>query len=238
MESVKFDTLALDEDAQIKTMQTQFSEQAEDTLQVESVASQREAEEKPQEETYTSISAESSIQDTPSEEDAQESSEASLIEIDSQSEHSVETKPLERDNKSIDEKDLFIFNVVAKDDQLLYGHALLQFFLTSGFRFGEMSLFHRHQHSDGTGPVLFSIANMMLPGTFDPINMKQFDCPGVSFFLSAPDPDINVKEAFDLMLIAVEQMAEEFDCLVLNAQREKLTEAEFRNYHERLAHYL
>jgi len=136
------------------------------------------------------------------------------------------------------QQDLFIFNVVAKDDLVLGGHELLQFFLTSGFRFGEMSIFHRHEHSDGTGPVLFSIANMMAPGIFDPDNMEQFKSKGVSFFLTAPNKDIDVKASFEMMLTAVEQMAEEFDCLVLNAQREPMTEAQFIEYNHRLLHYI
>ncbi|WP_022942310.1 cell division protein ZipA [Psychromonas hadalis] len=135
-------------------------------------------------------------------------------------------------------QDLFIFNVVAKEGLQLGGHELLQFFLTSGFRFGEMSIFHRHQHSDGTGPVLFSIANMMAPGTFNPEEMEQFKSEGVSFFLTAPNENINIKESFELMLCAVEQMAEEFDCLVLNAAREPMTEAQFIEYNHRLLHYI
>ena len=135
-------------------------------------------------------------------------------------------------------EDHFIFNVVAKEGSAVRGHELLQFFLTAGFRFGDMSIFHRHLHPDGTGPVLFSIANMMAPGVFDPEKMEQFHSEGVSFFLTAPNNDINIKEAFDMMLVAVEQMAEEFDCVVLNANREPLTENEFRNYHERLLRYI
>lgn len=134
--------------------------------------------------------------------------------------------------------DLFIFNVAAKEGEMLGGHELLQFFLTSGFRHGEMSIFHRHEHSDGTGPVLFSIANMMAPGVFDTDNMEQFRSEGVSFFLTAPNKDINVKASFDLMLRAVEQMAEEFDCEVLNEQREKMTTEQFIEYNNRLMHYM
>jgi cell division protein ZipA len=133
--------------------------------------------------------------------------------------------------------DVFIFNVVAREGTTVRGHELLQFFLTAGFRFGEMSIFHRHENSDGTGPVLFSIANMMQPGTFDLDKMEQFSSQGVSFFLSAPNDNINIKKAFDMMLLAVEQMAEEFDCVVLNEQRTPLTEQEFRNYHKRLLRY-
>ena len=118
------------------------------------------------------------------------------------------------------------------------GHELLQFFLTAGFRFGEMSIFHRHIHSNGTGPILFSIANMMQPGIFEPEHMEQFKSKGVSFFLTVPNNDINVKEAFNMMVIAVEQMAEEFDCDVLNEKRQRLTTDEYRIYQERLLRYI
>lgn len=137
-----------------------------------------------------------------------------------------------------DPQDIFIFNVVAKEGEVVSGHELLQFFLTAGFRFGEMSIFHRHLHSDGTGPVLFSIANMMAPGTFDPENMEQFRSQGVSFFLTVPNNEIDIKKAFDMMFVAIEQMAEEFHCDVLNEQREPLTEEIYRNYHERLLRYI
>lgn len=134
-------------------------------------------------------------------------------------------------------QDLFIFNVVAKDEMMLGGHKLLQFFLTSGFRFGEMNIFHRHENSDGTGEIQFSIANMMAPGTFELDEMEQFRTKGISFFLTAPNPKISVKQSFDLMLRAVVQLADEFDCDVLNAQREPLTEEQFLEYRSRLQQY-
>lgn len=133
--------------------------------------------------------------------------------------------------------DIFIFNVVKRDDSLLGGHALLQFFLTSGFRYGDMNIFHRHENSDGTGEVLFSIANMMAPGTFDLDSMEQFNSQGISFFLTAPNSKISIKTSFDLMLRAVVQIAEEFDCDVLNEQREALTEKQFIGYRNRLQQY-
>tara|TARA_R110001583_G_scaffold40778_6_gene130124 strand:- start:6273 stop:7097 length:825 start_codon:yes stop_codon:yes gene_type:complete len=133
--------------------------------------------------------------------------------------------------------DLFIFNVVAKEGAQLGGHEILQFFLTSGFRFGDMSLFHRHENSDGTGPIIFSIANMMEPGTFDPDVMEQFKSEGVSFFLTAPNKAISINSSFEMMLRAVEQMAEEFDCIVLNEARKPMTQEEFIEYKRRLENY-
>lgn len=139
--------------------------------------------------------------------------------------------------KEQEPQDLFIFNVVAKDEAMLGGHKLLQFFLTSGFRFGEMNIFHRHENSDGTGEIQFSIANMMAPGTFELDEMEQFTTKGISFFLTAPNPKISVKQSFDLMLRAVVQLADEFDCDVLNAQRDPLTEEQFIEYRNRLQQY-
>lgn len=142
------------------------------------------------------------------------------------------------EKKRIQPTDLFIFNVAAKEDRLLGGHELLQFFLTAGLRFGDMSIFHRHEFSDGTGPVLFSVTNMMAPGVFDPDTMEQFKSEGVSFFLTVPNEHIDIKNSFDMMLRAVEQMAEEFDCDVLNAEREKMTREDFMEYNNRLLHYI
>ncbi|MEJ6077677.1 cell division protein ZipA [Vibrio sp. 1-Bac 57] len=133
--------------------------------------------------------------------------------------------------------ELFIFNIAAKQGERLGGHELLQFFLTSGFRYGDMNIFHRHEHSDGTGEILFSIANMMAPGTFDLDYMEQFNSPGISFFFTAPNDKISVNKSFDMMLRAVEQAAEEFDCEVLNEKREKFTPEQFMEYRQRLQQY-
>jgi len=133
--------------------------------------------------------------------------------------------------------ELFIFNIAAKNGERLGGHELLQFFLTSGFRYGDMNIFHRHEHSDGTGEILFSIANMMTPGTFDLDYMEQFNSPGISFFFTAPNDKISVNKSFDMMLRAVEQLAEEFDCEVLNEKREQFTTEQFFEYRTRLAKY-
>jgi len=148
-----------------------------------------------------------------------------------------EPVPEQEKKPQIIETDLFIFNLAAKGEERLGGHELLQFFLTSGFRFGDMNIFHRHEHSNGTGEVLFSIANMMAPGTFDLDTIEQFNSPGISFFFTAPNDKISVNKSFDMMLRAVEQFAEEFDCEVLNEQRKKFTHEEFIEYRTRLEKY-
>lgn len=136
------------------------------------------------------------------------------------------------------ETEFFIIHVMTKDEKTIGGLELLQFFLTAGFRHGEMSLFHRHLESDGTGPILFSIANTLAPGTFDSHEMEKFSTEGVSFFINAPKPDVDMKAAFDMMFRAVGQLADEFDCEILNEDRKPFSEVDFRAYEERLIRYL
>lgn len=162
------------------------------------------------------------------------------VEANNEAEPSATSAKAESPNKEVkitQPTDIFVFNVVRRENSRLGGHELLQFFLTSGFRFGAMNIFHRHENSDGTGEVLFSIANMMAPGTFDLDLMEQFNSQGISFFLTAPNPKISIKKSFELMLRAVEQLADEFDCDVLNEHREPLTEKQFIEYRNKLQQY-
>ncbi|MEH6453481.1 MAG: cell division protein ZipA [Psychromonas sp.] len=140
--------------------------------------------------------------------------------------------------KKQQDTEFFIIHVMTKDGNTIGGLQLLQFFLTSGFRHGDMSLFHRHLESDGTGPILFSIANTLAPGTFDSHEMGKFSTEGVSFFINAPKPDVDMKAAFDMMFRAVGQLADEFDCEILNEDRKPFSEQDFRAYEERLIRYL
>lgn len=93
---------------------------------------------------------------------------------------------VEDDKAAAEPEEVIIINVMAPSGYRFHGEDLLKVLLDNGMRFGTMNIFHRHLESDGSGEILFSMANMVMPGTFDLDEMSSFETPGVSFFLTLP----------------------------------------------------
>ncbi|WP_028109815.1 cell division protein ZipA [Ferrimonas futtsuensis] len=117
-------------------------------------------------------------------------------------------------------EDVLVMHVVAKEGNSLQGAELLHNFLTLGMKFGEMNIFHRHQDSAGRGPVMYSLANMMNPGTFDPDTMEQFETEGVSLFMTLPN-QCDETVGFSMMMGAAQALADMHGAIVLNDQHKE-----------------
>ena len=102
--------------------------------------------------------------------------------------------------------EVLVINVLAKGGEAFDGARLLQNLLGSGMRYGDMSIFHRYTNMDGSGKILFSMANGVEPGTFDIDNLENTETTAVSFFMGMPGPREPLK-AFSLMEAAARQLA-------------------------------
>ena len=96
-------------------------------------------------------------------------------------------------------QEVLVVNVLCKDGGRFKGPDLLQLLLACDLRFGKLNIFHRYEQANGRGPVQFSVANLVEPGSFNLDAIDEFSTPGVSFFLALPGPEKPVV-AFNYMV--------------------------------------
>lgn len=133
-------------------------------------------------------------------------------------------------------QDVYVINLMARPNQQIDGTALMRALTGNGFHFGEMDIFHHHQTPAGQGSILFSLINMMKPGTFNPKEMIDFRTPGVSIFMQLPRPGM-AKNQFNLMVQTAENLAEELDALLFDAQRSPVSPDYLAHCREQLRDY-
>ena len=100
----------------------------------------------------------------------------------------TESKPAEaqKADNAREPSEILIINLMAPRGELFSGAALLDAFTDSGLRFGQRGIFHRHVDDDGDAPIVFSLANIVEPGTFDFATMPESTTPGLCLFLRLP----------------------------------------------------
>lgn len=130
-------------------------------------------------------------------------------------------------------EEVIVINVMAPQGQPFEGAQLLQILLRQGMRLGQMSIFHRHADNNGSGPVMFSMANMVKPGTFDMANMENFTTPGVSLFTQLPSR-LRHMHNFEVMLETAQCLRDELNGELKDENRSVLTRQTIEHYRQRI----
>ena len=120
-------------------------------------------------------------------------------------------------------------HVMAREDGIP-GRLLLEHLLQYGLRYGDMAIFHRHEHPTGQGAILFSLAQAMEPGTFDIDTLSRDSVPGVSLFLGLPGYKCLV--AYDLMIDTARRLANALQADMLDDQGQILTAGKLADWRD------
>lgn len=128
--------------------------------------------------------------------------------------------------------EVIVFHLRAGDEPFA-GNKLLDALVAQQMRYGSMKIFHRHAESDGSGQVLFSMANSVEPGTFDLNAMDSFTTPGVSFFIALDEVD-EPSQAFGLMLETIGCVMEAVGGELKDETRSAVTRQTVEHYWQRV----
>ena len=116
---------------------------------------------------------------------------------------------------------IITLHVVARDGETIAGPELVVAAERSGLTFGDMDIFHRMVDGYAERGPIFSVVNMMRPGSFDMAAIQDLRTPGVTFFMTLPGP-LPALDAWEAMLPAAQRFAELLDAVVLDDERNAL----------------
>lgn len=128
--------------------------------------------------------------------------------------------------------DTFALQLVAPQQKIWIGNELFRVLVKYGCRYEKDQLFHGyrlvHQHKEHS----FSVASLIQPGTFI-ITQKNFFTKGLLFFLPDALPRL---ENFELMLSTAKSISRELNGILLNRERQILTESMIHQYRKKLTY--
>jgi cell division protein ZipA len=126
--------------------------------------------------------------------------------------------------------------VAARPGETLRGSDLVVAAEKAGLVYGDMNIFHRLVDGKPEAGPVFSVANMVKPGSFDMRRVHEIETPGITFFMTLPGP-MPALDAWETLLPTAQRMAELLDASVLDEERNTLGRQRIAHMRDELRSY-
>lgn len=133
----------------------------------------------------------------------------------------AEAPPDDEPEEEIEQK-IVVLHVVGRDNAYLSGNQIHTALQHCNLHFGPREIFHRVTDVNGKAQSVFSVANMLKPGTLRPEDAGSLSTRGLVMFLVLPAP-VDANKAFHDMLNTAQGLAGELNGVVLDDKRLPLT---------------
>ena len=127
---------------------------------------------------------------------------------------------------------IIVLYILPKPERDLMGAQINSAAQAMGLTFGEMNIYHYNKG----GRNIFSLANMLEPGSFNPETIHDLKTTGLTVFMqfAGADPLDDLTE----MLQRSYQLSGLLDARLCNHKREPLTEQDAENYRVQASHFM
>ncbi|MCB1744186.1 MAG: cell division protein ZipA C-terminal FtsZ-binding domain-containing protein, partial [Gammaproteobacteria bacterium] len=131
-----------------------------------------------------------------------------------------------------------VLNVLAPVGGRFEGPALVEALQLVGLRYGDMQVFHfRAPGQPGTSASLFSVLNVIKPGTLVPERMQNSNTPGVAFVMTLPPPYETPARAFETMYGVARALSDELGGRLCDETRSTLSAQALNHMRERMIEF-
>jgi len=129
--------------------------------------------------------------------------------------------------------EVITLTVMSLNSKPFIGYDLINALEANNLHFGEMDIYHRHKYRNGKGPLYFSVASIVRPGTLDPKNLGVLSTPGLALFMQLDNPKHD-RIIFKQMLATAHDLAKALNGIVCDERRVPLRESTIQGYNEKL----
>jgi len=143
-------------------------------------------------------------------------------------------EPGKRSNEDYDK--IIALYVAARPGDLLHGPDIVVAAEKAGLTYGYMGVYHRLVDGRPDAGPIFSVANIIKPGSFDMATIADLQTPALAFFLTLPAP-VAALDAWETMEPAAQRMAGLLDGVVLDQERNALGRQRIQHIREELRGY-